>query len=93
MTSPDEVSRQVWEVGGRALVARVGCRGTGGMSAENSPRLGNGFLAGWMSRQIWEVGGRALMAQAVEGQGYKCREPSTSGSGLLAGWIHGLVEG
>ena len=69
MASPDEVSRQVWEVGGRALVARVGCRGTGGMSAENSPRLGNGFSVGRMSRQIREVGGRALVAQAVEEQG------------------------
>ena len=40
---PDGVSGQVWECGGRVLMARVGCRGTGDASTEDFPRLGTGF--------------------------------------------------
>ena len=40
---PDEVSRQVWKFGGRALMARVGCRGTEDISAGDFPCPGTGF--------------------------------------------------
>ena len=40
---PGGVSRQVWKFGGRALMARVGCRGTEDMSAGGFSTSGNGF--------------------------------------------------
>ena len=43
MAPPDEVSRQVWEIGGRALMARVGYGETEDVSAGVFPRPGMGF--------------------------------------------------